>query len=129
MPDLPGVEEAFLTQSGFAQEFLGPVAQRTTHPFGNWRRKAFFGAVHQGGRDILMENLPQQPFALVSLLFEGSGKAARKFIDSMVEERNPCLQADRHGGPVNLHQYVVRQIRNEVEAYHPLQWIGQVLPV
>ncbi len=76
-----------------------------------------------------MENLPQQQFALISLLFEGCGKAARKFIDSMVQERNSCLQADRHGGSVNLHQYVIRQIRNEIEAGHALQWIGQVLPV
>src|SRR2546430_5178311 len=115
------LEKSLLTQTRFAEEVLGPVAQRAAQPFRDWRRKTFFGTLHESRRNVLMQNSPQQPFALIPPLFKRSGKTIGEFYDSMIQQWNTRFQADRHGSPIHFHQYIVRKVRNEVQIHHPLQ--------
>src|SRR5438045_5781434 len=99
-------EKSLPAQTRFAQEALAPDAQWAAQPFGNRRRKTFLGPLHESRRDIMMQDSPQQPFALISSLFHRSGQAPSEFNHSMIQKRNTGFQADRHGGPVHFHEDV-----------------------
>src|SRR5216117_3607668 len=83
-------------------EILCPIAQWPAQPFGNRGAKASFGTVHQSARDVLIENLSQQPLASISPLIERRRKAPGEFNDPMVQQRDARFQADRHGGPIHF---------------------------
>src|SRR5438093_1514086 len=102
-----GFKKSFLTQASLAQQVFRPLAQRASQPFSNGSRKTFLGTVHQSGRDILIQDLSQKPFTLISPLFERTGKAESEINDSMIQKRNTRFQADRHGSPINFHKDVV----------------------
>src|SRR5881394_1733215 len=94
LPQLCGLEESLLPQTRFVQETFGPGTQWAAQPFGNRHGEASLGTFHESRRHILMQNLPQQPFALIPPLLDRRGKAPGEFNHSMIEHRNAGFQTD-----------------------------------
>ena len=59
-----GIEEPSFAQAPFRQQVLGPIPQWSSQPLGKRNPEAHLRALYQFRRDVAVENLPQQPFAL-----------------------------------------------------------------
>src|SRR6266542_1809555 len=68
LPQLANVfrpEQSVLAKTGFGQGILHPFAKPPAHPPANRNAEPGFGPIHQFARHIPIEQLAQQPLALV----------------------------------------------------------------
>src|SRR5438445_9580544 len=80
-----GREETFLTQSFSIEQLLPPIAQRSAQPRVDRNAESHFRPLDQFSRDMFVEHLAQQPFALSTFDFHRERNLPGEFHNLMVE--------------------------------------------
>src|SRR6266536_739429 len=118
------IEHALALEPAGREEVLGPGPQRPAQPLGERDRESPLGTVDPRTRKVLLEDGPEKPLAgatadaVADLQLER--QPPRELEHSVVEERDPSLQADAHGRTVDLGEDVVGQVEHRVPEHHAL---------
>src|SRR5712692_4801930 len=113
-------KEAIPAQAGLRKQFFGPFAQRSSEPAVNGNAETHFGALQKFRRNILVENLTENPLAGSIANFEVQGQLPGKLDNAVVQQRNARLETHSHAGTVHFGENVVRQIIEQIGEHHEL---------
>src|SRR5216684_4311174 len=113
-------EEAMPVEAGFRKQFFGPLAQRSSEPTINGNTEAHLGALQKVRRNILVENLTENPLTGSIANLEAQGQLPGELDNAMVQQWNARLKAHGHAGTVHFGENVVRQIIEQIGEHHEL---------
>jgi hypothetical protein len=111
-------EEAMPVEAGLRKQFFGPLAQRSSEPTINGNAETHLGALQKVWRNILVENLTENPLAGSIANFEMKGQLPGKLDNAVVQQWNARLETHGHAGAVHFGQNVVRQIIEQIGEHH-----------
>src|SRR5690348_12401944 len=87
-----GVEESLSLQTRSAEQRLGPLPQRATQPFVNRNSEAGLRPIHQSGRNVLMQDFPQQPFTSAAANLHAQRQLPRELEYAVIQEGDTGFQ-------------------------------------
>lgn len=125
-----GLKVTTFPQHAFAEQFLRPFAQWAAQPRIDGNAETALWPVDQGAWDMAVEHLPcPQPLALSVATLLLARQAPGKLGDSMIEQRHTRFEAHTHAGAIDLGEYVVGQIAEQVRIHHEVQEVRQRGPL
>lgn len=114
--DRLGAEVALAPKKGRIKEVIRPGAERAADPRAKGDGETGLGAIDEGGGNAAIQELTQGPLSGGGLGgdLEGEGKAPGEGGHPVIEKGSAGFEAGGHGGPVNLHQDVGREVGEKI---------------
>src|SRR5437867_1922468 len=106
-------------EPGRTEKIARPVAERSAEPGRRRDGEADFLPIDQLTWHAAIQRLPKDPLSPPVADLEAARKSPAELHQTVVEQGDPRLEADRHAGPVHLGQEVVWQVTALVREHHP----------
>src|SRR5438132_2276800 len=121
------LEYSLSRQAPLIEEEFRPIAQLVPEPGLDRHGETHLRPIHQFARHVAVEHTPQETLAHAVPSLHRREQRPAEGNKSMIEQRYPRFERNRHRRPVDLGQDVVRQISERIEILHALDKVGHEL--
>src|SRR2546423_12635962 len=118
LSDFSNIQKLVPTQLFSGQQIFSPFPQGSSEPATNWDTKTHLRTLHQFPRNVLVKNLPKNPFTCFVPDLQMQRESPSKLNHTMVEQRNSCFKAYCHACAVDFSENIIRQIIQHISQHH-----------